>query len=186
MKDLSKIKTELRGLYREFGNRNYIGEDISQLEHALQTADILKNSLPFCPSLIVSGLLHDVGHLVALKRNIECGEFGVKNHEKIGSDYLRELGLPKPIPEIVESHVEIKRYLTRNKNYYLNLSRASKETLKEQGGPMTDQEAKEYEDKNQFEIRSYLMLRNADDQAKVVGKATPSFDFFLNYLDDIK
>ena len=94
-----------------------------------------------------------------------ANDLGVKNHEKVGADFLRKLNVPSPIPELVEGHVLAKRYLTyKYPDYHDKLSDASKGTLKHQGGPMTKKEAEEFEKDNLFVV--YLKMRDYDDKAK--------------------
>lgn len=42
---------------------------------------------------------------------IENVNYGPKNHEKLGANFLRNLKVPESICEIVEKHVLAKRYL---------------------------------------------------------------------------
>lgn len=58
---------------------------------------------------------------------------GVTGHEKIGAEYLLQLGFSKKVAALVESHVPVKRYLTgKYPEYYNSLSAASKLSLKYQ------------------------------------------------------
>ncbi|MFN7495238.1 MAG: phosphohydrolase, partial [Cyclobacteriaceae bacterium] len=99
--------------------------------------------------------------------------FGVKSHEKIGADYLREKGFSERIAKLVENHVEAKRYLTfRYPEYYNNLSEASKRTLEYQGGKMTAEEADVFEQDSLFEAS--IQLRKWDELAKEIE--TPLID----------
>ena len=63
--------------------------------------------------------------------------FGIKDHEELGAEFLRGKGFSKKIARLVESHVEAKRYLTfKDPAYYaMNLSEASKKTLRIPGWP---------------------------------------------------
>ena len=36
---------------------------------------------------------------------------GTKTHEKVGEDFLKDLGFPKSVTDFVRGHVEAKRYL---------------------------------------------------------------------------
>ena len=45
------------------GFQDYLGEPISQREHALQTADLARREHA-SPSLVAAALLHDIGHLL--------------------------------------------------------------------------------------------------------------------------
>jgi hypothetical protein len=67
---------------------------------------------------------------------------GTENHERVGADFLRNLGFSERIAWLVEQHVNAKRYLCAvDDDYHAKLSDASRTTLKFQGGPMSAQEA---------------------------------------------
>ena len=61
--------------------------------------------------------MHDVGHLIGLENKMETmaasdgSDLGIKSHEKVGQDFLRDLGFPKSVTDFVRGHVEAKRYL---------------------------------------------------------------------------
>ena len=56
------------------------------------------------------------------------------------------MGFPLKMCNLIENHVKAKRYLVwKHKEYYESLSEASKGTLKFQGGPLTEEEALEFE-----------------------------------------
>lgn len=67
---------------------------------------------------------------MGLVDNLEqMGNVGTKDHEIKGGDYAYELGFPEKTVELIKSHVDAKRYLCFvDKNYFENLSDASKET----------------------------------------------------------
>ena len=98
------------------------------------------------------------------------GGYGLKHHEHAGADYLRAFGLPFEVHEPVRLHVDAKRYLcAADPSYYATLTKASQVTLGYQGGPMTDQEAKNFEAHPLFE--NAVALRRWDDAAKVPDNA---------------
>ena len=169
-------------LFGKYGSYDYIGENVSQLEHALQSAYLARQKHYRSP-FIVACLLHDIGHLIGLKENAEnMGDVGIKDHEKLGADFLRSLGIIEPVCELVESHVQAKRYiLTTQPQYYDRLSNASKETFKYQGGKMSDQEVNNF--KQDILLPGKLALRLIDDQAKVRGLEVPNLE---SYIDDIE
>jgi predicted HD phosphohydrolase len=79
-------------------------------------------------------------------------------------------------------HVAAKRYLcTVDPAYLGRLSQPSVQSLALQGGAMTSAEV------TQFETRAFFQdavrLRRWDDDAKVVGMATPDLEYFARYLD---
>ena len=165
---INDISDNIFKYYEEYGNKNYIGEPVSQIEHMIQAAMLAEEDKK-SNEIILAALFHDIGHLIEFdeENNIErMDDLGVKNHEKVGADFLRKLNVPSPIPELVEGHVLAKRYLTyKYPDYHDKLSDASKGTLIYQGGPMTKNEAEEFEKDNLFDI--YLKMRDYDDKAKL-------------------
>lgn len=165
------MSLELRKLYELYGNADYIGEEVTQLEHAMQCATLALEEKA-CNDLVVAAFLHDVGHLIGLDRvEKEMGEeksWGIAGHEMIGGEYLTGLGCSDVICKLVVGHVATKRYLVaKNTNYYNELSQASQMTLQYQGGPLTDEECIAYEADPLFEW--HLKIRQWDDKAKIVG-----------------
>ncbi|MCE2996287.1 MAG: phosphonate degradation HD-domain oxygenase [Cyclobacteriaceae bacterium] len=164
---------EIFALYEKYGHEDYIGEAISQIEHMSQAAQLAIEG-GFDDEVILAAFFHDIGH-ICVSRNAanNMGGFGVKSHEKIGADYLREKGFSERIAKLVENHVEAKRYLTfRYPEYYNNLSEASKRTLEYQGGKMTAEEADVFEQDSLFEAS--IQLRKWDELAKEIE--TPLID----------
>ena len=167
------IVNEIFTLYKKYGHEDYIGEAISQMEHMSQAAELAMQG-GFDDEVILAAFFHDIGH-ICVSRNTanNMGGFGVKSHEKIGADYLREKGFSERIAKLVENHVEAKRYLTfRYPDYYNNLSEASKRTLEFQGGKMTEEEAEQFEQDALFDAS--IQLRKWDELAKEVN--TPLID----------
>ncbi|OJI85337.1 hypothetical protein ASPTUDRAFT_41553 [Aspergillus tubingensis CBS 134.48] len=170
----------------EYGQGDYIGESISQLEHCLQAAHQAQKS-GASPELILAALLHDIGQIIPLsstkevRMNLKSNSddkdtenVGRMGHETIGAEYLRSLGFSEKVCRLVESHVPAKRYLTAtDKAYYETLSSASKKSLEFQGGPFKGAELETFEtDPLRDEM---VKLRLWDDAAKVQGieESTP-------------
>lgn len=148
--------------------RDYIGEPVSQLEHALQCAHFSRLS-GGGDAEIAAALLHDIGHLLPYA-NQEMGEFGARQHERLGAVYLESLGFPPAVTELVAGHVDAKRYLAAvEPRYAEQLSEASRVTLRWQGGVMESDERDRFAGQESFE--SLLLLRRCDEAAKV-----PAFD----------
>lgn len=179
----AKTADEILDLYRTFGNEDYIGEPVSQLEHMCQCAQ-LAGSEGYDDEVILAAFFHDIGHLC--EHIIGVGHmdgFGVADHEKVGADFLAEKGFSKKITNLIQSHVAAKRYLTYvHPEYYQNLSEASKKTLEFQGGRMTEEEAIEFEKDNLFPL--YLILRGWDDKAKEENTPVPNLDYFREMIID--
>ncbi|KAG0011568.1 hypothetical protein BGZ82_002955, partial [Podila clonocystis] len=171
----------------EGSKKEYLGEDISQLDHSLQTAQQARD-FQADDETVIAALLHDIGQFcdrqAAMDIMAEASDLqdrtesmstvkvGVKGHEYIGGQYLRKLGFSEKVAQLVEAHVVAKRYLTAtDKSYYNGLSSASKASLKYQGGPFSDDQVQEFERDPLF--REKVQLRLWDDKAKVVGLHLP-------------
>jgi len=182
--DNQKIE-KIFSLYYKYGNRDYIGEPVSQVEHMTQAAMLAEEDNQ-SKEIVLAALFHDIGHLLAFE-NKECqmmGQVGVKNHEKVGADFLKNLGIPEPIPYLVENHVAAKRYLCfKNKEYHDRLSSASKTSLSHQGGPMDQDEASKFEQDKYFD--TILMLRHYDEKAKEENIQIKSLDYYKEILKDL-
>lgn len=180
---------EIFELYRKHGSEDYIGEDVSQIEHMTQ-AGILAEEQGYDDEVILGAFFHDFGHLCAHKtKDNDMGGYGVANHESLGANYLRERGFSEKIATLVENHVEAKRYLTfKNPEYYERLSPASKQTLKYQGGPMTAEEAAKFEANPHFEL--IIKMREWDELAKETDVPVPDLSKYenmcINHLQNSK
>lgn len=163
-----QITDEIFDLYERHGHEEYSGESVSQLEHMSQAAQWAIQE-GFDDEVVLAAFFHDIGHLCVQKNaDNQMGGFGVKQHEKIGSAYLREKGFSEKITRLVENHVQAKRYLTyAHPEYYDSLSEASKKTLEYQGGKMTAGEASVFREDRFFETS--IRMRRWDELAKETG-----------------
>ncbi len=154
---------EVFGLYEQHGAADYIGEPVSQIEHMSQAAQ-LAMAEGFDDEVVLAAFFHDIGHLCG-QGGENMGGYGVASHERLGADYLRRVGFSERLARLVEYHVEAKRYLTFSQpDYYARLSEASCRTLAYQGGAMTPDEARAFEQDPLYAIS--LRLRHWDEQAK--------------------
>ena len=176
-----EITDEIMSLYQEHGGAEYAGEKVSQLEHMAQAAQ-LAEAQGYDEEVVLAAFLHDIGHISeAAKGENEMDGFGIKDHEELGAEFLREKGFSKKITRLVESHVEAKRYLTfKDPAYYANLSEASKRTLEYQGGPMTKEEADAFEQYPLFNL--IIRMRNWDEQAKIEHQPLPDLQRFRQMM----
>ena len=179
------VVDEVFTLYEKFGSSDYIGEPVSQIEHMCQAAQ-LAEAEGYDDEVILAAFFHDIGHLYEHVAEVEqMNGYGVKDHESIGYTFLREKGFSEKIARLVESHVPAKRYLTyKFRDYYLRLSPASKITLQKQGGVMSYEEARKFEEDALFDL--YIKIRKWDDLAKEVNVPLPSLqkyrDIAFNHL----
>jgi 2-amino-1-hydroxyethylphosphonate dioxygenase (glycine-forming) len=171
-------------LYKKYGNANYIGEEITQINHMIQCAMLAKQNNEN-DSMVIALFLHDIGHLLCLE-NLDLdkhNDLGAKNHETTGSNYLKQCLFPASVYEPINMHANAKRYLVSTDDSYMNnLSLASKQTLKFQGGKMSRKEISEFEEKKYFD--EAIALRKYDDKGK--QKLIVSGEVEAIFLDDMK
>jgi phosphonate degradation associated HDIG domain protein len=176
-----KITEEIMGLYEGHGGAEYAGEKVSQLEHMAQAAQLAEEQ-GYDEEVILAAFLHDIGHIAATANGTNgMGGFGIRDHEELGAEFLREKGFSKKVVRLVESHVEAKRYLTvKEPDYYAQLSEASKKTLEFQGGPMTREEAEAFEQYPLFAL--IIQMRKWDEQAKIENKPLPDLQHYRQMM----
>jgi predicted HD phosphohydrolase len=197
------IFSQLSALLLPASDIGYIGEPVSQLAHALQAAHFAGQ---FCDAAgnvseddkrhaVLAALLHDVGHLSphtdihASMEDPVAGagakvNWGTARHEVLGAEYLSDLCFPVEVCELVKSHVMIKRYLCGvDQKYYQNLSEASKNTLRHQGGPLSEKECRELEKDRLLGLK--VLVRKADEAAKVPGLEVLDWDGYKGLILDV-
>lgn len=175
MNSPQSLTNEIFSLYEQFGAEEYAGEKVSQLEHMVQAAQLAMEE-GYDDEVVLAAFLHDVGHLLPVHDVSETMDgYGVMDHEKVGADWLLELGMGERMCKLIASHVNAKRYLTwKYPSYYEQLSEASKKTLEYQGGRMEDEEAKAFESDPLFDL--YIRMRTWDEAAKIEGKPLPDMN----------
>lgn len=169
---------DISDLFARRGSGDYVGEKVSQLEHALQAADLAARS-GLGEDAVLAALLHDCGHMVGLDdpSSPRMDDCGLVNHEGIGRAWVRGLGFSERVATLVERHVDAKRYLCCvQPGYHARLSDASKTTLRFQGGPMTPEEAARFEQDDLFRI--IIAMRQWDEAAKVPRKVVPPLEAY--------
>ncbi|MBT3429933.1 MAG: HD domain-containing protein [Proteobacteria bacterium] len=155
-------------------------EEVSQLEHAVQSA-LLARSEQGSSEAVAAALLHDIGHfLMADAAQDERNRNRDLRHETVGANWLSHAFVPE-VTEPVRLHVPAKRYLCATEpGYWDDLSEGSKISLRKQGGPMNKNEVAAFAMLPGYEAA--LQLRRIDDRAKVVGLATPPMGSFTEDL----
>ena len=170
-------------LFARKGGREYDGEGVTQLEHALQTAAQAARAQA-STALVAAALLHDLGHLLN-----DQGETptlrGVDDlHQFAALPFLRGT-FGDAVIEPIRLHVDAKRYLCATREGYFDaLSSDSKRSLALQGGVYS------VDDAAAFIARPYardaVSLRCWDDLAKVPGAATPPLAHFVPVLEAVQ
>jgi predicted HD phosphohydrolase len=166
-------------LLHQSGAHQYGGEAVSQLTHALQTAELAENE-GADDELILASLLHDLGHLLSpIDLGVET-EIDPRDHERLGARLLHGTCAPR-IVWLVEHHADAKRYLCAVfPQYTYQLSPVSRQSLVDQGGPMSATE------RLTFVAHPWAMdavrLRRWDDRAKVPNWKPLTLDHFEDRL----
>ncbi|HTN09572.1 MAG TPA: HD domain-containing protein [Acetobacteraceae bacterium] len=161
------------------GEHRYGLHDITQLEHALQTA-LLAEQAGEPGALVAAALLHDIGHMVQELGDNPAAEGVDDRHEELGHAFLAQWFGPE-VSEPVRLHVAAKRYLCATEaDYFGRLAPDSVLSLALQGGPMSAAEAAAFAALPQ--AKAAVRLRRYDEQAKVNGLATPGVRHFLPYV----
>ena len=156
----------------------YIGEKVTITEHMIQTA-MLAEKTNCSSSLICSSLLHDYGHFILENPDDLVNKEKDGKHEDVGYKFLKKYFV-KDVVEPIKYHVKAKRYLARDKKYYQILSKASKISLKLQGGIMNEKEANEFKNNEFFE--NSIKLRKFDEGAKKTLPKIKSIKEYKNLL----
>ena len=171
---MKNIIDQIYELFDEVGDSHY-GDEISYLDHSLYCAQLAVQDEQD-HSLIAACLLHDIGHLLQLRKAPYDTTLS-SLHPRLAHDFLRG-HFPDSVVEPILLHVEAKRYLCTVDRHYLDrLSNAARTSLDAQGGLMDEAVCKRFHDSRW----SYdaVMLRRYDDRArqKPPGELIPLEDY---------
>lgn len=170
---------EIKALFDAKGGRQYSGEPVTQLAHALQSAQLAEEA-GASPALITASLLHDLGHLLN-----DAGETptlqGVDDrHQDHGAQALRGT-FPDEVLAPIRLHVDAKRFLCAMEGgYWDRLSPDSRRSLRLQGGIFNPAEAARFIAQPYAE--QAVELRRWDELAKVAGQEIPDYDHFVRIM----
>ena len=161
------------------GEMEYHGEQVSQLEHALQAARLACED-DGSEEEVTAALLHDIGHIWPVEGRQATG-VGVVAHDAIGAQVLTSLGFSYDVADIVGGHVAAKRYLVAtDATYAAQLSGVSVESLRLQGGPMSPEEVLVFTQSANWQ--SKVRVRIWDDRAKTPGAEVPDLESYRELL----
>ncbi|MFT4992544.1 MAG: phosphonate degradation associated HDIG domain protein [Polaromonas sp.] len=173
---------EIIHLFETRATSQYGREAVSQLEHALQCAQLAEQAGE-TDATVVAALLHDLGHLIAAKKEDRPDDTQQRDdlHQYIAIPFLRGL-LPDSVLEPIRLHVDAKRYLCAAvPTYWASLSPASKRSLELQGGAYSEAELAIF--LAQPYAEEAVRLRRYDDLAKVPKATTPGLAHFQKKLE---
>ena len=177
------IAEEVQHLFERRGDSQYGGEAVTQLEHALQCAQ-LASVANAGPSQVIAALLHDVGHLLH-SLPADAPDDGVDDsHESRGQVYLQKY-FDAAVTEPIRLHVDAKRYLcTVDDSYASRLSQPSLVSMNLQGGLMSEKERLNFEASRFF--REAVELRRWDDAAEVVNLSVKPLQHYLPLFREVE
>lgn len=167
---------DIADLFVRRGGEQYSGEPVTQLQHALQTAQ-LAAAAGADDALVTAALLHDLGHLLQ-----DLGETptlrGIDDvHQYAALPFLRGL-FADAVLDPIKLHVDAKRYLCAVRaGYHDRLSEDSKRSLLLQGGVFDADAAQHFW--QQPGAPAAVQVRVWDDQAKQPDMPTPALEHFL-------
>jgi phosphonate degradation associated HDIG domain protein len=174
--DIHQRVEDIFTLYEKHGAENYYGEEISQLEHMCQSAELARAG-GYDDEVVLAAFFHDIGYLIHSENKDTMGTYGRINHEKEAGAFIRKMGFSERVASLAEQHVNAKRYLTyADPEYYDRLSEASKNTLKHQGGPMEADEATAFMADPLFELN--ITMRKWDEEAKLQDQPIPDLTIY--------
>jgi phosphonate degradation associated HDIG domain protein len=173
------VVEQITDLYKGKGGREYDGEGVTQLEHALQSAHRAEQS--GAPAeLVCAALLHDIGHLLNDKGETPTLRGVDDLHQYVALPFLRPY-FPESVLGPIRLHVDAKRYLCATRPGYRDqLSEDSKRSLELQGGVFAPAEAERFI--RQPYAADAVNVRLWDDAAKVPGAATPDLAHYERIL----
>jgi phosphonate degradation associated HDIG domain protein len=167
---------DIERLFRDHGNIEYSGEGVTQLQHALQSAQLAEKENAG-DLLVTAALLHDLGHLLNLQGETPTARGIDDQHQYYAIPFLRPL-FPPAVIEAIRLHVDAKRALCAiEPEYYEALSDDSKRSLTLQGGVFSKAQAESFMAKPH--APDAVRVRRWDDAAKAPGLATPPISHYL-------
>jgi phosphonate degradation associated HDIG domain protein len=179
---------DIEPLFAAKGDRMYAGEPVTQLQHALQSAQLAEKSGADA-ALIVAALLHDLGHMVNDQGETPTLRGIDDRHEYVALPFLRGL-FNDAVLQPIRLHVDAKRYLCargdgtiNGAQYWANLSADSKRSLELQGGIFTDAEAQHFI--SQPYADDAVRVRLWDDAAKIADAQTPELGHYLALAEKV-
>jgi phosphonate degradation associated HDIG domain protein len=167
---------DIAALFARRGGEQYSGEPVTQLAHALQTAQRAEQDGAH-DALVTAALLHDLGHLLA-DHGASPTLRGIDDlHQYRVLPFLRGL-FGEPVLAPIRLHVQAKRWLCASRaGYQAQLSADSQRSLQLQGGVFSAEEAQAFIALPH--AHDAVRLRLWDDLAKQADRPTPPLAHYL-------
>ena len=166
----------------ERGTGQYGLSDVSQLEHALQSA-MLAEANGADDALVIAALFHDIGHLFT-DTDQALADRGIDDRHEVAGARTLGLAFGPEVADPVRLHVAAKRYLcTVEPDYFDRLSADSVRSLELQGGTMDTAERAAFEAEPGHQAA--ISLRRIDDAAKVTGLETPALEDYRRMAEGL-
>ena len=175
------VITKIVSTFEAKGDESYANEPVTQLEHALQAANLAKEHHA-SETLICAALLHDLGHILAVNQLPTTTRENLHDqHEEKGYQFLKAY-FGEAVAGPVGLHVAAKRYLcSTDATYQSSLSPTSLKSFYDQGGKMSAKEIDTFEQHPFF--GDAIQLRRWDDLAKEARKKVPTLESYLPMLE---
>lgn len=172
----------LQDIFERRGGEEYLGEPVTMAEHMLQGAHFAEKAGED-EIVIVSALLHDIGHFTGEFGTFSMADTMDRHHEEAGAEVLQEF-FPTLVTDCVRHHVAAKRYLCATKPEYFNrLSEASVHSLNLQGGPMDACEVAKFA--SEPNLNEIIKVRYYDEAGKRADLKTQPFSFYAPMVQRI-
>jgi phosphonate degradation associated HDIG domain protein len=167
---------DIEQLFATRGGEQYSGEPVTQLEHALQSANLAELD-DADDEMVTAALLHDLGHLLHDLGDTPSMQGIDDIHQYRALPFLRGT-FGDRVLDPIRLHVDAKRYLcAMHEGYFAALSEDSKRSLGLQGGIFNEGQAEAFI--CQPGAPAAVQLRLWDDAAKLAGAPTPPLAHFL-------
>ena len=172
---------EIVNAFKQRGQESYADEAVTQLEHALQCAQLATEEGAE-DSLVLAALLHDIGHILSADKLPESLAEDLHDfHENRGYEWVKTI-FGEEVAGPIRLHVAAKRYLcTQDPTYEAQLSPTSYKSYLDQGGKMDEAEVREFEQDPYWE--KSLRLRKWDDRAKKSGWVVPEVSHYFPIME---
>ena len=175
--------SDIERLFATKGDRMYAGEPVTQLQHALQSAELAERE-GAGDELVLAAFLHDLGHLINDQGETPTLRGVDDRHEYVALPFLRDL-YGDAVLQPIRLHVEAKRYLcARGDGRLSGAEYWSAPVVGLKAQPRTAGRHLQRAEADAFIAQPHaaaaVRLRLWDDLAKDAGAPTPPVNHYLD------